>query len=154
MNARPFYSITPIVCAACGILALLLPVLSGCVGDAEPQELRQARRVADDFMRARIQRNAVAADTYLTPHARLQYGRGPLLLIGTANPLFARYEILEAEELDDDRVLVTVRIIQQYQGSAGSERSFEEYLTLIRQSDRSYKIGDVEPGESSGSSDS
>ncbi len=153
MNARASHSII-LLCAACGILALLPPALSGCVGDAEPQELRQARRVVDDFMRARIQRNAGAASLYLTPHARLEYGRGPLSLIGAANPSFARYEILDAEELDDDRVLVTVRIVQQYQGSAGNERSFEEYLTLIRQSDRSYKIGDVEPGESSGSSDS
>lgn len=153
MNSRS-HSTHSILCAACGILALFLSVLPGCVGDAEPQELRQARRVVDDFMRARIQRNAVAAGVYLTPHARLEYGRGPLSLIAAANPSFARYEILDAEELDDDRVLVTVRIIQQYHGSTENERSFQELLTLIRQSDHSYKIGDVEAGELSGSSDS
>jgi|GEM_PF-3335015 len=127
-------------------LGICLPFVILCGGCAGPSsdDVVRARRTVDDFMRARMQRNAELARGYVNEYARAQYARDSFMLLGTSNPYFARYEIIDAEELDADRVRVDVQIFEQYSDADEYSGSFVEKLMLVRRSDGRYMVDSVE----------
>ena len=68
------------------------------------------------FMKARIQRDQEFALSWLTDNAKQQYAQPGLTLIGTSNPHFADFEILEREKLNDSQFRFKVRIYEEYTG--------------------------------------
>jgi len=98
------------------------------------------------FMEARIQRDRELALSWLTDNAKQQYAQPSLTLIGTSNPHFADFEILERNKLDDAQFKFKVRIYEEYTGQ-GRIGYFDETLTVIKMERNKHLIDSVERGE-------
>jgi len=114
-----------------------------------PEKLSEEESSAESsvvaFMKARIQRDQEFALSWLTDNAKQQYAQPDLTLIGTSNPHFADFEILEREKLNDSQFRFKVRIYEEYTGQ-GRVGYFDETLTVIRSGDK-YLIDSVERSE-------
>lgn len=60
--------------------------------------LKKAEDMVLDFMENRMNRDQVAASSCLTESAKKQYSLPGLTLVGTSNPHFSSFEILEKEK--------------------------------------------------------
>jgi len=98
------------------------------------------------FMKARIQRDQEFALSWLTDNAKQQYAQPGLTLIGTSNPHFADFEILEREKLNDSQFRFKVRIYEEYTGQ-GRVGYFDETLTVIKRERNKHLIDSVERSE-------
>ena len=107
--------------------------------------LDRAKATVVAFMNARIQRNQLKAEEFLTDNAKEQYSQPGLTLIGTSNPHFADFEILEREKLNDSQFRLRVRIYEEYTGQ-GRIGYFDEILIVIKSGER-YLINSVERSE-------
>ena len=67
-------------------------------------------------------------------------------MIGTSNPHFADFEILEREKLNDSQFRFKVRIYEEYTGQ-GRVGYFDETLTVIKRERNKYLIDSVERSE-------
>ena len=99
----------------------------------------------EEFMKARIERNMEKASSFLTDNAKTQYSSGKLTLLGTSNPHFADFKILETQKLNATQFKFKVRIYEEYTGQ-GKVGYFDETLTVIKKGDR-YLIDSVERSE-------
>ncbi len=97
------------------------------------------------FMESRVQRNQEKALNWLTDNVKQQYAQPSLTLIGTSNPHFADYQILEAKQLDFQKHTFKVRIYEEYTGE-GMVGYFDEILTVVKGNDQ-YLIDSVERDE-------
>ena len=111
----------------------------------ESAEERLAKSVVVGFMEARLQRDKERASNWLTDNAKQQYSQPGFSLIGTSNPHFASFEILEIERLDSEKFKFKVRIYEEYTGK-GRVGYFDETLTIIKSENR-YLIDSVEHSE-------
>ncbi len=111
----------------------------------KPIEERLAESAIIEFMEARMERNKERALIWLTDNAREQYSQPGLTLIGTSNPHFASYKILEIEKLDAEKFKFQVRINEEYTGE-GMVGYFDETLVVIK-SNGGYKVDSVERSE-------
>ena len=98
-------------------------------------EERLAESAVVAFMKARIQRDQEFALSWLTDNAKQQYTQPSLTLIGTFNPHFADFEILEREKLNDSQFRFKVRIYEEYTGQ-GRVGYFDETLIVIKTEDK------------------
>ena len=109
-------------------------------------EERLAESSVVAFMKARIQRDQEFALSWLTDNAKQQYAQPGLTLIGTSNPHFADFEILEREKLNDSQFRFKVRIYEEYTGQ-GRVGYFDETLTVIKRERNKHLIDSVERSE-------
>ncbi|XOB40370.1 MAG: endolytic transglycosylase MltG [Candidatus Nealsonbacteria bacterium] len=107
--------------------------------------LPKVRGVVTEFMEARIQRKQPLAENFLTNNSKTQYSQPELTLIGTSNPHFASYEVLETKKLNSTKFQFKVRIYEEYTGE-GIIGYFEETLTVIKKNNE-YLVNSVERGE-------
>ena len=105
-----------------------------------------AFRTVVAFMKARIQRDQEFALSWLTDNAKQQYAQPGLTLIGTSNPHFSDFEILEKEELGNNKFKFKVRIYEEYTGQ-GRVGYFDETLTVIKRERNKHLIDSVERSE-------
>jgi len=105
----------------------------------------RAKTTVGAFMSARIQRNQLKAEEFLTDNAKEQYSQPGLTLIGTSNPHFAGFDIGRTEKLDSTQFKFNVRIYEEYTGQ-GRVGHFDETLIVIKSGDK-YLIDSVERGE-------
>ena len=105
----------------------------------------KVRGVVTEFMEARIQRKQPLAENFLTDNAKARYSQPELTLIGTSDPHFESFEILEIEKLDPEKFKFKVRIYEEY---TGQDRvgHFDETLTVIKEEDK-YLVNSVERSE-------
>lgn len=105
----------------------------------------RAKATVGTFMSARIQRNQLKAEEFLTDNAKEQYSQPGLTLIGTSNPHFVSFDIGKIERLDSTRFKLKVRI---YEGYNGQEKVgyFDETLIVIKSGDK-YLIDSVKRGK-------
>lgn len=108
-------------------------------------EEKLAEGVIVEFMEARLQKDRERALNWLTDNAREQYSQPGLTLLGSSNPHFASYKILEIEKLDSNRFKFKVRIYEEYT-SEGMIGYFDETLVVIKSNDK-YKVDSVERSE-------
>lgn len=118
-------------------------------------EERLAESAVVAFMDARLQRDEELALSWLTNNAKAQYvsivkppyseDRNKLSLLGTSNPYFADFEILERKKLSNDQFRFKVRIYEDYTGQ-GRVGFFDETLIVIKSEDK-YLIDSVERSE-------
>ena len=108
--------------------------------------LPKVREMVTEFMAARIQRKQPLVENFLTDNAKQQYAQPGLTLIGTSNPHFADFEILEREKLNDSQFRFKVRIYEEYTGQ-GRVGYFDETLTIIKKKNNKYLIDSVERSE-------
>ena len=108
-------------------------------------EERIAESTVVGFMNARLQRNADMASFWLSNNAKLQYSQPGLTLIGTSNPHFESFEILEIDKLSSTQFEFKVRIYEEYTGE-GRIGYFDENLIVNKINDK-YLIDSVERGE-------
>lgn len=98
-----------------------------------------------NFMEARLERNQPLAESFLTDNAKKQYSQSGLTLVGTSNPHFADFEILEREQLGNNQFSFKVRIYEEYTGQ-GRVGYFDETLNVIKSEDK-YLIDSVKRSE-------
>lgn len=105
----------------------------------------RAKTTVGAFMNARIQRNQLLSESFLTDNAKEQYSQPGLTLTGTSNPHFASFERGKTERLDSTQFKIKVRIYEEYTGK-GRVGYFDETLIVIKSGDN-YLIDSVERGE-------
>jgi len=107
-------------------------------------EEKLAESTVVEFMNARLQRNTDRASFWLSNNARLQYSQPGLTLIGTSNPHFESFEILEIDKRSPTQFEFKVRIYEEYTGE-GRIGYFDENLIVNKDGDK-YLIDSVERG--------
>jgi len=105
----------------------------------------RAKTTVGAFLSARIQRNQLKSEEFLTDNAKEQYSQPGLTLIGTSNPYFAGFDIGRTEKLDSAQFKFKVRIYEEYTGE-GIIGYFDETLIVIKSGDK-YLIDSVDRGE-------
>lgn len=104
--------------------------------------LPKVKGMVTEFMEAQIQRKQPLAESFLTDNAKAQYSQPELTLVGTSNPHFESFEILEMEKLDSTQFKFKVRIYEEYTGK-GRVGCFDETLIVIK-SEGGYLIDSFE----------
>ena len=114
----------------------------------KPFEEKLAEATIREFMESRLARDEERATVWLTKKGKEQYSQAGLTLLGTSNPHFANFEILEIEKINSEKFRFKVKIYEVYTGE-GIIGYFEETLTIIKSEENEdrYLIDSVERSE-------